>query len=70
MEAMIAITVNGEVKTRASGETVGDLLRDVAPAGRRVAIELNGEVLPRSAHATHRLADGDCLEIVQAIGGG
>ena len=39
-------------------------------AGKRFAIELNGEVIPKSSHATTRLADGDKLEVVVAVGGG
>jgi sulfur carrier protein len=39
-------------------------------AGKRVAVECNGSIVPRSAHATHTLADGDQLEVVVAVGGG
>lgn len=39
-------------------------------AGKRFAIELNGEIVPKSAHATTLLHDGDKLEVVVAVGGG
>lgn len=67
---MIEIVVNGKSQSCAGGQTVGGLLRDLVAPGSRVAVELNGEVLPRAEHSTFRLADGDQLEIVQAIGGG
>lgn len=38
--------------------------------GRRIAVELNEDILPRSQHGETRLADGDRIEIVHAIGGG
>jgi sulfur carrier protein len=37
---------------------------------KRVAVEINRDIVPRSRHATHRLCEGDRVEIVQAIGGG
>ena len=39
-------------------------------AGRKVAVERNGEIVPRGAHASTLLTDGDRLEIVAAVGGG
>lgn len=50
--------------------TVTELLQRLDLAGRRVAVELNLDILPRGRHADTRLADGDRIEIVQAIGGG
>ncbi|MEK8089967.1 sulfur carrier protein ThiS [Thermithiobacillus plumbiphilus] len=50
--------------------TVTELLQRLDLAGRRVAVELNLGILPRGRHADTRLADGDRIEIVQAIGGG
>lgn len=50
--------------------TVTELLQTLDLAGKRVAVELNLDILPRSLHADTRLADGDRIEIVQAIGGG
>lgn len=62
--------VNGETKTLPASSTVADLLVQVAPGARRVAVELNGEIVPRSRFETQALTEGDRLEIVQAIGGG
>jgi sulfur carrier protein len=49
---------------------VADLLSTLDSAGKRVAVERNGEIVPRSQHAVTALAAGDCLEIVVAVGGG
>lgn len=49
---------------------VSALLRRLELAGKKVAVERNGEIVPRSAHAGTLLADGDQLEIVVAVGGG
>jgi sulfur carrier protein len=46
------------------------LLEALALSGKRVAVEKNGEIVPRSRYADTRLADGDALEIVVAVGGG
>ncbi|MDN5874006.1 MAG: sulfur carrier protein ThiS [Sinobacteraceae bacterium] len=67
---MTNIIINGEQRSCGDAQTVSDLLSDIIQPGSRVAVELNGEILPRGQHPTHKLADGDQLEIVQAIGGG
>ena len=64
------ITVNGESRPVPPGCTVGALLEELALVGKRLAVEVNDEVVPRSVHARHRLAEGDRVEIVHAIGGG
>ena len=64
------ITLNGDARECASGTSVSALLDDAGYAGKRVAVEVNLEIVPRSAHATHLLAEGDRVEIVHAIGGG
>ncbi len=66
----IHIQVNGEARAVASGSTVAALLAELAPAGRKVAVERNGEIVPKSAHASTLLAAGDRLEVVIAVGGG
>ncbi len=50
--------------------TVAQLLAELDTAGKRVAVERNGEIVPKSLHACTGLADGDRLEIVVAVGGG
>ena len=64
------LTVNGEPVDVPAGSTVADLLRTLDTAGKRVAVERNGEIVPRSQHSTTVLAAGDRLEIVVAVGGG
>jgi len=64
------ITLNGQPRDCAPATTVAQLLEQAGYGGRRVAVELNHEIVPRSLHASHILADGDQLEIVHAIGGG
>ena len=68
--ASIAIQVNGEPRALAAETSAAALLEVLGLAGRRVAVEVNEELLPRSRLAEYRLRDGDRVEIVQAIGGG
>lgn len=64
------VIVNGQSHPVPPGTTVGQLLESMALAGKRVAVERNGEIVPKSRHAQAPLADGDRLEIVVAVGGG
>ncbi|MCX7032495.1 MAG: sulfur carrier protein ThiS [Arenimonas sp.] len=64
------ITLNGETRPLEPGTTLEALLAQAGHAGRKVAVEVNLAVVPRSLHASHVLADGDRVEIIQAIGGG
>lgn len=64
------VIVNGEPKALPSGASVAELLDALGLTGKRVAVERNGEIVPKSTHASHRLAEGDRLEIVVAVGGG
>lgn len=61
--------INGE-RLELPASTVADLLVARGLAGKRLAVERNGEIVPRSLHATTWLQDGDVLEIVVAVGGG
>jgi sulfur carrier protein len=67
---MIQISVNGCTREFEGGLDVAELLQRIALAGRKVAVERNGEIVPRSAHSSTLIADGDRLEIVVAVGGG
>jgi sulfur carrier protein len=68
---MRAITLNGQPRPLADHPTtVADLIRDLGLQGKRIAVELNGEIVPRSRHAQTEVAPGDRLEIVAAVGGG
>ncbi len=64
------IQLNGEPRHLRAPLSLAGLLNDEGLAGRRVAIEVNGEIVPRSLHDTHQLQDGDVVEIVHALGGG
>lgn len=64
------VYINGEEKTFGAALTVTELLRELGFADRRVAVEVNREIVPRSRHAEHRLADEDRVEVVFAVGGG
>ncbi len=64
------ILLNGESLELPDGATVADLLVRLELTGRRVAVERNLDIVPRSQHATTALAEGDRLEVVHAIGGG
>ncbi|MCH4877800.1 sulfur carrier protein ThiS [Pseudomonas sp. TMW22090] len=64
------IQLNGESLELPDGETVAALLTRLELTGRRVAVELNLDIVPRSQHAETTLNDGDSVEVVHAIGGG
>ena len=64
------IQLNGEPRRIESETTIATLLDAEGLAQRRVAVEVNGEIVPRGRHAEHRLHDGDKVEIVHALGGG
>ena len=67
---MICVTVNGRERRFDAPLDVAALLARLELAGRKVAVEKNGELVPRSAHASTPVCDGDRLEIVVAVGGG
>ena len=67
---MIQVTVNGKAHRFERPVEVAALLSTLNLEGKKVAVERNGEIVPRSAHANTLLADGDQLEIVVAVGGG
>ena len=66
----ISITVNGDARSFQPGATVAHLLAQLDTAGKRVAVERNGEIVPKSLHGVTELVGGDRLEIVVAVGGG
>jgi sulfur carrier protein len=67
---MIQVTVNGAAHRFEQPLEVSALLSTLNLSGKKVAVERNGAIVPRSAHASTVLADGDRLEIVVAVGGG
>ena len=64
------ITLNGDRLSLPEDCTITSLLDTQGLAGRRVAVEVNGEIVPRGRHAEQRLEAGDRIEIVHALGGG
>jgi len=64
------IVLNGREQDVDSGATIADLIAASGLAGKRVAIEVNREIVPRSDYAARRLRADDRVEVVQAIGGG
>jgi sulfur carrier protein len=67
---VIELSINGERRSVNPPITVAQLLERQGLAGKRVAVERNGEIVPRSRHGDTQLAPGDRLEIVVAVGGG
>jgi sulfur carrier protein len=67
---MIAFTINGQAAELPQTLTVAALLESRGLAGKRVAVERNGEIVPKSQHALVAIETGDRLEIVVAVGGG
>ena len=67
---MITLSVNGSERSMAPGANVALLLESLDLAGKRVAVERNGEIVPRSQFGNTALEQGDQLEIVVAVGGG
>jgi sulfur carrier protein len=70
MSAPIRVTLNGAPREFPAPLTFAQLLDELALAGRRLAVERNGEIVPRSRFGESRLADGDRIEVVVAVGGG
>ena len=67
---MITVTVNGEARQFEAALRLEQLVERLGLAGKRIAVERNGEIVPSSQFSTRELADGDRLEIVVAVGGG
>ncbi|MHB0774759.1 sulfur carrier protein ThiS [Halomonas sp. WWR20] len=64
------IQLNGDTTELEDALSVAQLVEQLGLSGRRVAVEVNEDVVPRSQHAETYLAEGDRVEIVHAIGGG
>jgi sulfur carrier protein len=67
---VISVSINGEIRRFDSPVNVAALLEQMQLGGKRIALECNGEIVPRGQFDRHLLADGDRLEIVVAVGGG
>jgi thiamine biosynthesis protein ThiS len=64
------ITVNGESRSLEPGTSLGQLVKNLGLEGKRIAVEVNHDIVPRSEYDGFRLSDNDTIEIVNAIGGG
>lgn len=64
------VIVNGDELELPADATLNDLLHNLSLGATKVAVELNQSIVPRSQHSQQRLQQGDCIEIVYAIGGG
>lgn len=69
-ESLITITINGEVRRVATGLSVAALVAQLGLNPKKVAVERNLEIVPKSTLGAVMLADGDMLEIVHIVGGG
>ena len=64
------VTVNGTARSVEAPASLSELVRALGLEGKRIAVERNGEIVPRSRYAATRVDAGDRLEIVAAVGGG
>jgi len=67
---IMQIELNGQTHPLADAATIAALLESLGYTGKRVAVERNGAIVPRSQHDSTLLAEGDRVEIVVAVGGG
>jgi sulfur carrier protein len=68
--AEVAVTVNGVARALAAGSSLRDLIEALGFAGRPIAVEVDGDVVPRVALANRTLVGGERIEIVTFVGGG
>ncbi|MGL4573862.1 MAG: sulfur carrier protein ThiS [Burkholderiaceae bacterium] len=64
------IEINGEQRFLLNPTNVAQLLDVLGHTGKRIAVERNGEIVPKGLHASTMLSEGDKLEVVVAVGGG
>ncbi len=64
------ITLNGLPQSLPQLHTIAELIAHLGYTNKRIAVELNGEIVPKSQHVSTQLHEGDTLEIVVAVGGG
>jgi sulfur carrier protein len=67
---VITVSINGATRQLPDSTGVPALIEEMGLTGKRIALERNGEIVPRSLFAAQQLADGDKLEVVVAVGGG
>nr|WP_170167484.1 sulfur carrier protein ThiS [Amphritea balenae] len=64
------LTVNGEKLQQVTARNLQELIETLRLTEKRIAVEVNQEIIPRSEHQSTRLREGDRVEIVRAVGGG
>lgn len=64
------VTLNGEERSCREGSTIADLVEELGLGKRRIAVEVNRDILPRTEYQTYRIQAGDHIEIVHFVGGG
>jgi sulfur carrier protein len=67
---VISVSINGSPSTFDRPLSITELLEQMQLGGKRIALERNGEIVPRGQFNQQMLADGDKLEVVVAVGGG
>ena len=62
--------INGEAREFSAPPTVAEMIESLGVAGKKIAVEINGGIIPRGRIAEQQVRDGDIVEIVVAVGGG
>lgn len=70
MHAQLQIQVNGTAQEVQRGTTVLALIQTLALTDRKIAVEINQAIVPQARYQQTQLCEGDCIEIIEAIGGG
>ena len=70
MYSQLQIQINGTTRSVQNGTNLSDLIQILALSDRKIAVEVNQEIIPQSQHDQTQLCDGDRIEIIDAIGGG
>lgn len=66
----LAVTVNGGARSVPAGSSLQDLVESLGFAGRPIAVEVDGDVVPRARFVARHLVGGERIEIVTFVGGG
>ncbi len=69
-QKVISVSINGMTRSFGQAISLAELIQEMGLGGKRIALERNGEIVPRGSYAQQMLANGDQLEIVVAVGGG
>jgi sulfur carrier protein len=67
---VITVHINGAARQMTDACSIAAMIEELGYTGKRIALERNGDIVPRSQYAAQSLNDGDKLEIVVAVGGG